>query len=402
MATQTIDFNNVDEVKYNGNDVEEIKFNNIVIWQYILKHLVLTPIDSNGKQTDDLDFNGTISAYAIGKATIFWLKEITPTPTTQEGYIGNYYNLSYSSQYILITENNISQITVGTTKCYQRTTNKDEATVQNYTFNSDYHGLDINSYQGSINLPSTYNNKPVTTIYRHALTPRDYFDPDKPIFLTEVVLPSNITTLVSDTSLGSIYANKVYINANISTTGSPGSQVLVADELIIGANVTRLPSYLHDGDGSPLTPSDPGPYYRPIGRTLKLTFDNNSSLSNIASFAFGNTTFSASVILPNSITSLESNAFEVSSFSNPTDYMQVPASVTNFGKASLALKTGSTIKFMHPSTATVDSRSITNAFDYKGARAYNIWTDNQAIHDANYASVSVTPTFYHLDGTPWE
>lgn len=402
MAIQTINFNNVERVSFNNNFIKEIKFNNTTIWRdkfNILEHLVLTPIDSNGKQTDDKDFNGTISAYAIGKATIFWLKEITPTPSTQEEYLGNYYEKE-SGYYILITENNISDITVGTTKCYQRTTNKNEATVQHYSFDTGYHGLDIDSYQGPINLPSTYNNKPVTTIYRKALSPDNYLTPKKPIFLTEIVLPSTITTLAASSGIGTIYANKIYINADITTGGSPGSQVLVADELIIGANVTSLPSYFHYGNGSPYNSEDP--YFRPVGRTLKLTFDNSSSLSSIASYAFGGTTFSASIILPNSITSLGNSAFETSNFSNPTDYIQVPESVTTFGESSLAFNTDSTIKFMHSSTTTVDSSSIIRAFKYKGARSYNIWTDNQAIHDADYASIEVTPTFYHLDGTPWE
>lgn len=139
-----------------------------------------------------------------------------------------------------------------------------------------------------------------------------------------------------------------------------------------------------------------------------VTFINKEDLEGITQIgnnAFTECTSLTSIIIPDS-TKLICNA----SFSQCTSLTTVTVgnSVSSIERLSFANVGGamsiSNVYFRQPSGMTISlptAGSIDGMFYVKTARNMNVHTDNETIKNYAWASDNITPTFYHLDGTPW-
>jgi hypothetical protein len=87
----------------------------------------------------------------------------------------------------------------------------------------------------------------------------------------------------------------------------------------------------------------------------------------------------------------------------------IPSSVTSIGTLIFANPNGAMnitdAYFLQASGMEVTlptAGSGSGMFYVKTARTMNVHTDNETIKNYGWATDNITPTFYHLDGTPWE
>ncbi len=391
-----LNFEDTEVMNYNEKPVEILQLNGNELWNNVTEQVGLdlnyTGLDANGYMEGSVEFDGTIVAYAVGKPTMRYVTQVVPTPTTEEGYYGKYvFNDGMLSIGGITSESfATSGIVVGETPCYEYTDEKTELSVQtSYSYstcngyNSEYYGgYDFSvANEGSISaddqivpdvlqIPNTYNRKPVTKILDSA------FDGGTP-----------------------------------ATTGSSSRyQAMCIKEIVFGSNIEEICGYAFRG----LTD-----YGIIDGIDTITTFSVPDSVKTIGSSAFNylarnNSVFYKFVVsekvetMPNSIfnstycskiiyKAQQANinaAIAMGYLDNTqTTYDVVfKKSVKQLVKQPFYNAIAANLVFEH----TDDDEIIIDISAPKTAKTTNIYTDSTYVRNYDWAGKNITPTFYSL------
>ena len=401
MSKQIIDFNDVDNMVFDNDEVVILKLNDSIIWEKPANWLNYTAIDANGYDEYSLQYNGTPVEYAIGKPDYTYLKQVSPTPTTQEEYIGKRYYAADATivGYYEITTDNIEQlitngvIVVGETIVYDLTKNKSEAIDEsshtypycsgynneyyNYNFqtpmttsSSDYVSPDERVIDETLIIPDTYKGKPVTAILANAFcgsytnplaTPAAY-ERYQSCFLKTIILGNNITKV----------GNRAFYNVGFYPNNE-GIEARVLENIYLG-DVQSV--------GSETFANVNGGGY---------DFDLPTSLIDINNGAFAGAN---KIRINSNIVNIGGS----SAFGSDGIYIWNTPTIVIFSKNVTSvpislLEKNQVLVFEQDADVEV---TISVIDEQKSALAITIYTDNNSIRNYNWSKYNYTPTFYSL------
>ena len=393
---------NIGKVFAGTSAVAAVYSGNNLIWQSVVPEemLVFTGIDANGNYELDEGYSGA-TAYVWGDPYSYWkYEQITPTPTTASGYSGKYVYDTSTSIWNLVYYNTSdgtltpSWVVVGTTPAYNKvmvakTDQYDEFAKPstpklNNGFNNKFFSNitaqqmygEIMGYSniptlspaiGVVTIPDTYKGLPVTQVLRYA-------------YYSDMVSSSS----ESYTIMGKVENTPTYF--------------------ILGANIVELQQSAFYGSTT----------------TKTIVFNNNLQILRFSCLSkIFTTTPRPTVTLPASVNSIAEGIFGTSSndkvgkvilngpftSASGTTLVSYPIGssvysggfvVFNQGVTSisggLCGESGAKLVFMHSANASI-TLNITKP---KSAYSIDIYTDNTAVRNYDWATQNYTVTFHPL------
>lgn len=390
MKILPVDLNNMEHCNFAGLEVDVLKLNGKFLWTNIEEQVGLdlnyTGLDVNGKLDGSVEFDGAIVAYAVGKPSFTYYKQVEPTPTTKEGYYG-YYFLGLGGFTLITSETDfdsiVNKITVGTTICYELVKDKSLATNESVSYpfcngyNSEYYnGYDfstridsnITPYDESLRivpetlkLPLTHNDLPVTTILDYAFDGGVINDDgqlaqyNQGAFIKDIIFGSNIQNIKS-------YA--FFTICNYGTSDMRSSFDIPTSIKEVGS-----PAFVDFG------------YYN--SSLYKLIVPESSPI--VYPGSFDSKKFTLVIYKSNIVDFTNYRAME------PTTFV-FKKSVKEFKGQPFSDTVVENMVFEH-----TDEDEITiNITGPKTAKSTNIYTDSTYVRNYNWAGKNITPTFYSL------
>lgn len=227
MSTQTIDFNNVDSVSFNGEFIDILNLNGTQIWERA-RWFTYTGIDASGNYEGTTAYDGTPIEYGIGKPTLTTADDGTVTVKSwayANGLSDDYFTEKYGDEYVRYWGD------------------LEDSTIPE----------PIQCVEDTLVIPTSHNGLPVTRILESAFYSRQlattgaYIDKRyQPYFYTNVVFGANITTL-DDDALANMKANmpKITLPDTITalTDGSFGSTYKIVSQVEVNSNITSASAW---------------------------------------------------------------------------------------------------------------------------------------------------------------
>lgn len=205
------------------------------------------------------------------------------------------------------------------------------------------------------------------------------------------ILPAKIETLTAyPIGLYKEYPSSV-VNGTLVTKklNSPANAVAVTGCLMIGDVCISRSSY---NDTEIIIPDNarylPEKFASYVGAG---TSDTEYIDNNITKFSFGNNKV---------LTSIPNNFFSGTGQNFAMD-ITFPANIVKFGQKCFTGITAGNLRFLQPAGTTLDIATDAFGASKSYAGVLNIYTENEAILNYDWSANYVTPTFYHLDGTPY-
>lgn len=386
-----INISDLENVKFNNNDVEVLVVNGVKVWEKLKDDLSFNYIgvDINGRYDGAVDYDGTPVEYYIGEYTYTYLKELSYIPTTAEEYYDKYVQTVPDTKtgFTKITSSNISTyVTVGTTIAYDITDKKEDAYGYLYSpivcggFNGDYYNYDFSTYVSpsdpsqqiipdDIVIPETYKGKPITNIINNAFDAGlNYVSSggasqwngwSQAIYIKSVKLPSTLT--------------------QISASGFHLLEQLTKDiEFPEGIEFLMNNSFSNCAQPSKK-------YILP--KSVNLALNTNSLVwDGISSMVNHNNVYTIVIQSPNVELMATANAFR---YAKNVEFTKDVQSITGcLGYNGLPTN----LVFRHSNSDAI-TLSLSKP---KSATAVNIYTDNDVIRNYDWASMNYTATFYPL------
>lgn len=385
---QRVNLENPEFMNFDDKEVCILQLNGKKLWHGVGYDLNYTGLDVNGNVEGSYKFDGTIASYGVGKVnSVVYYKEVTPTPTTEEGYYGKYvlYEFLGGRYYIRNSDDSLTTlvtITVGETKCYELTEDKALAIDENFSYticngyNREYYnGYDFSTLMDRPNelyivpdilaIPDTYRGLPVTKILDYAFYGGEY-DADSQRWVTQSY---NIRNIVWGKNLQSIGRNAFSF---LKQYGSSETNPL--DTFVLPAGVTSIGMDAFSDLSSYMTKIDvPENGMGDIANTSAFDSEVKFDLVNYGCSDVTNILNCSTVSFEKSVKTL-------------TIYSPLP------GTQSAHIPT--IMKFDH-----TDEDSITINIEngaIKSAKGTNIYTDSTYIKNYDWASKNITPRFYSL------
>lgn len=352
----------------------------IILWEAVkLTEFNYTGLDVNGNMEGQLEFDGSIVAYALGKPKIQLAKTVSPVPTTLEEYVGYYVLLG--TTLTLVTSNNQSSlnITAGTTPCYIIVDSVTDADYQTINYDND------NGYNSEY-----YGGFDFDTRYEDTSKPTSWF-----IVPSQLVIPDDykgkpVTKLANH----SFYGGSPYESASGSTENRY-YQAYNIDSIVFGANLKSIDTGALSWNG--------------LEEYATIPFVIPDGITEISSQAIQMRRGDAKVILPATLNTIGYGAVEcnilvwtapsVENISagccNLVRTIQFEDTVQSvgaiFGTGTTSPST-TTLVFKH----SVGANISLNISKLKSAKEMTIYSDNEIVNAYDWASVNITATIKPL------
>ena len=384
--SQLINIGDTEVVKFNGQELNILQLNGKPIWIILGIDFNYTGLDSNGNLYGTTDFDGTIVAYAVGKPIITLYKQVSPTPTTQEGYYG-YYHMYDEGDYRLIDESNFLSydIQIGDV-CYETTQNIEVADGQTIEYPA-CNGYNSEMYGG-------YDFSIPTEIYYESVIP---YDDETRIVSKILKIPSFNKGLPVTTIL-----DKAFLGLSVGNPFNNCYQARFINDIIFGENITRFnPSSLANifYYGVINSIEEKSGFYVPNGtKYIDKAFDSigyyNESFykiilpESVEYYKTGTSTVCKTVIIKSENITIDGEGLTAH------DEAAFKKSVNNVSGCLFGSLGAVGIDFIFEHSD--EDNIVLNITSSKTAENANIYTDNTYIRNYDWASKNITPTFYSL------